>query len=48
MRKKKENKHKHDWQLLTLGSVPTYIGTEMKGFCLIICRECTKILKKDL
>jgi len=45
---KSPREHKHDWQLLTYGSKPTYVGTIMKSIVLIVCRECGKVVEKEV
>ena len=44
----KKCKHKHDWQLLKYGFKPTYVGTKEKMVALIACRECGKVLEKEI
>lgn len=39
---KKQNKHKHDWQLLSYGNKPVNMVV------LIVCRECAKVLEQKV
>lgn len=39
---------KHDWQLLNFGSKAGYYGTSTQAIVLLICRECEKVIQKDV
>ena len=46
--RKKEKKHKHDWQLLSYGNKTGYTGTLTDMVVLIVCRDCAKVLEKTI
>ena len=50
MTKKKQKKHKHDWQLLSYGNIGGYFSTltETEMVVLMVCRECNKVIEQKV
>mgnify|MGYP003395430849 CR=1 FL=1 len=43
-----EERHKHDWQMLSYGNRVGYVGSLTDMVVLMACRECNKVLEQKV